>query len=93
MRNAKPFQKHTAIISGGLGDIGRAMALEFGSRGAAIALGDLHDPAEAGPLLKYLRRREIREILRREENLDCRLRQPLQANLDCAKRNQIRMKA
>jgi len=56
----KPFSKHTVIISGGLGDIGRAMALEFGSLGAAIALGDLLDAAEAGPLLKYLRRREIR---------------------------------
>jgi glucose 1-dehydrogenase len=37
-----------AIISGGLGDIGRAIALELARRGAAIALGDLHEQA-SGP--------------------------------------------
>jgi len=30
-----------AIISGGLGDIGRAIVLELAQRGAAIAVGDI----------------------------------------------------
>lgn len=38
-----------AIISGGLGDIGRAIALELARRGAAIALGDLHASADGPP--------------------------------------------
>ena len=33
----------TAIISGGLGDIGRAIAVELGGRGARVAICDLHN--------------------------------------------------
>jgi NAD(P)-dependent dehydrogenase (short-subunit alcohol dehydrogenase family) len=36
------FKNKTAIISGGLGDIGRAIALEFAKLGANIAVGDIH---------------------------------------------------
>ncbi len=50
----------TAILSGGLGDIGRAICRELSSHGAAVALGDLHPPEQAtsfleelGPLARY----------------------------------------
>jgi NAD(P)-dependent dehydrogenase (short-subunit alcohol dehydrogenase family) len=56
----KPLTKHTVIISGGLGDIGRAMAWEFGTLGAAVALGDLHASSDATVLLKKLLQRCIR---------------------------------
>ena len=54
------FKNQTLIISGGLGDIGRAIALEFGLHGAAIALGDLLPPAQAGKFLEKLRRNKVR---------------------------------
>jgi glucose 1-dehydrogenase len=44
----------TAIISGGLGDIGRAIALKLAEQGANIAIGDVRDPAQATPLLTQL---------------------------------------
>lgn len=47
--------QHAAIISGGLGDIGRAIALELARRGANIAVGDLHPAANAKPFLAELR--------------------------------------
>ena len=43
----KLFKNATAIISGGLGDIGRAIALEFAKNGANIAICDMHPPAHA----------------------------------------------
>lgn len=43
-----------AIISGALGDIGRAIALELASRGANIALGDLHEEDAASGILTAL---------------------------------------
>jgi glucose 1-dehydrogenase len=43
-----------AIISGGLGDIGRAIALEFATRGADVAVGDLLEHDQAGPLLQQI---------------------------------------
>lgn len=45
----------TAIISGALGDIGRAIALEFASRGADIALGDILPEERAEDLLATIR--------------------------------------
>ncbi len=45
-----------AIISGGIGDIGSAIALELARRGADVALGDVREDAEAEPLLEELRR-------------------------------------
>jgi len=35
------LQGQTAIVSGGLGDIGRAIALELAARGADVAIGDV----------------------------------------------------
>ena len=43
---------HTAIISGGAGDIGRAIALELARRGANIAIGDIVEPEKANDLLE-----------------------------------------
>ncbi len=40
----KNLAGQTAIISGGLGDIGGAIARELAGRGADVALGDLHEP-------------------------------------------------
>jgi len=44
-----------AIISGGLGDIGRAIALELAQRGAHVAIGDLHAPERAWAMLEEVR--------------------------------------
>jgi glucose 1-dehydrogenase len=49
-----------AIISGGLGDIGRAIAHELALRGADIALGDIRPPQDAEETL-----RELRQLWRR----------------------------
>lgn len=46
---------HIAIISGGLGDIGRAIARELASQGADIALCDLLPNADAETFLNELR--------------------------------------
>jgi NAD(P)-dependent dehydrogenase (short-subunit alcohol dehydrogenase family) len=43
-----------AIISGGLGDIGQAIARELARRGADVAVGDVRDAADAAPLLGTL---------------------------------------
>jgi len=47
--------QQVAIISGGLGDIGRAVALELARRGADVAVGDIHECALAAELLGKLR--------------------------------------
>jgi NAD(P)-dependent dehydrogenase (short-subunit alcohol dehydrogenase family) len=44
-----------AIISGGLGDIGRAIGLELARRGADVAVGDVLGTAKADPLLAQIR--------------------------------------
>lgn len=46
---------HVAIISGGLGDIGRAIARELAARGADIAVGDILSEDKAQPLLEEIR--------------------------------------
>lgn len=43
-----------ALISGGLGDIGRATAVELARRGADITLCDIHERAAADALLKQI---------------------------------------
>jgi glucose 1-dehydrogenase len=43
------------MISGGGGDIGRAVALELAQRGAHISIADLKDPVELSPLIEQLR--------------------------------------
>ncbi|MEZ4969707.1 MAG: SDR family oxidoreductase [Flavobacteriaceae bacterium] len=47
----KIFDGQTVIISGGLGDIGLAVAQEFVARGASIAIGDIHTAKEAHKVL------------------------------------------
>ena len=44
-----------AIITGGLGDIGRAIALELARRGADVAISDIRPPADAEGVLRSLR--------------------------------------
>ncbi|MEA2734105.1 MAG: hypothetical protein QOE14_556 [Humisphaera sp.] len=46
------LNNHVAIISGALGDIGRAIALELARRGAHVALGDVRPPGDASPMLE-----------------------------------------
>jgi glucose 1-dehydrogenase len=52
--------KQVAMISGGLGDIGRAIALELGGRGADVAVGDMRAPDDAKELLESLRPKGVR---------------------------------
>ncbi len=51
---AKELSGQVAIISGGLGDIGRAIARELAGRGADIAIGDILEPDAATSLLAEL---------------------------------------
>jgi len=51
----KTLENQTAIISGALGDIGRAIARELASRGAAVALGDVRPQNDAQPFLDELK--------------------------------------
>jgi NAD(P)-dependent dehydrogenase (short-subunit alcohol dehydrogenase family) len=51
----RPLDQQVAIISGGLGDIGRAIALELARRGAHVAIGDVLDAPGASPLLEQIR--------------------------------------
>lgn len=56
---SEPVQTLTgqiAIISGGLGDIGRAVALELARRGADVAIGDVLEDRQASRLLNALER-------------------------------------
>lgn len=55
MNQPKPLAGQAAIVSGALGDIGRAIALALGNQGAHVALGDVKAPAEAEPFLKEVR--------------------------------------
>jgi NAD(P)-dependent dehydrogenase (short-subunit alcohol dehydrogenase family) len=48
------FEHQTVIISGGLGDIGRATAIAFARQGAAVALCDIHPETAASELLAAL---------------------------------------
>jgi len=51
----KTLENQTAIISGALGDIGRSIARELASRGAAVALGDVRSETDAQPFLDELK--------------------------------------
>jgi glucose 1-dehydrogenase len=50
----------TAVISGGLGDIGMAIAMELAGRSADVALSDLHPPEQADSSLERLRMSGVR---------------------------------
>lgn len=55
----KLFKNETVIISGGLGDIGRAMALEFAKHGANIALCDMHPQTYAKKFMAELKQHKV----------------------------------
>ena len=52
---ANTLDGQVAIISGGAGDIGRAIAVELAKRGADVAIGDIVEPAQAHPVLTQIR--------------------------------------
>lgn len=53
---AVTLDRQVAMISGGLGDIGRAVALELAQRGADVAVGDILEPSSAGSLRERIQR-------------------------------------
>jgi glucose 1-dehydrogenase len=55
----KLFTESTVLISGGLGDIGRAIACQFARHGGAIALGDVRPPAQAEAFLGELHHYQV----------------------------------
>src|SRR5947207_917446 len=57
---SKTLENQVAILSGGLGDIGRAIALELAARGSDVALGDIREEREADSFLRELRDRAVR---------------------------------
>lgn len=57
---SKLFNNQTVIISGGLGDIGLAIAWEFARHGASIAIGDILSPEDARGLMSELERQNVR---------------------------------
>lgn len=51
----RTLQGQVAIVSGGLGDIGRAIVLELARRGADVAVGDVRPDRDAAGLLRKAR--------------------------------------
>jgi glucose 1-dehydrogenase len=51
----EPLTGQVAVISGGLGDIGQAIALRLAGQGADIAIGDVLEPDRAAGFLAELR--------------------------------------
>ena len=49
------FEGQVGIVSGGLGDIGRAIVMEFARQGADLAIGDIRDEKAASDLLHDIR--------------------------------------
>jgi NAD(P)-dependent dehydrogenase (short-subunit alcohol dehydrogenase family) len=58
----KNLQGQVAIISGGLGDIGRATASELARRGADVAVSDIRPAGDAEPYLRSLRDLGVRAV-------------------------------
>lgn len=54
MNDSQQLSGRVAIISGGLGDIGSAIARTLAARGAHIAIGDITPAEKAAPLLAQL---------------------------------------
>ncbi|RUA12867.1 MAG: SDR family NAD(P)-dependent oxidoreductase [Flavobacteriia bacterium] len=48
------FKDKVVLISGGMGDIGQAVALEFGKMGAKIGISDIRDPTTAAAKLSLM---------------------------------------
>ena len=61
---------HVALISGGLGDIGRAVAHELVGRGADISLGDVAPPAAAEAPLAAITELGVRAAYRQVDVAD-----------------------
>ena len=47
-----PLRGHTALVSGGLGDIGRATVMELARAGASVGFCDLRPASDAAELLE-----------------------------------------
>ncbi len=56
------FEHKSVIISGGLGDIGQAIALAFAKAGANIAIGDIRSPSAATEFMSVLSRHSVTAI-------------------------------
>lgn len=56
------FKREKVIISGGLGDIGRAIVLEFAKAGADIAVGDLQPESNANEFISELKQYGVTAI-------------------------------
>jgi NAD(P)-dependent dehydrogenase (short-subunit alcohol dehydrogenase family) len=68
----KPFENQTAIISGGAGDIGRAVAMEFAKLGASVAVGGRRTEAEVSELLSAIGRHNVRWHYRQVDVADAK---------------------
>lgn len=66
----KRFENRTALISGGLGDIGRAVALALADQGADIAIADIKEYNEAKPFLDELALGEIKCVYQKVDVSD-----------------------
>ena len=55
----KLFEEKTVLISGGLGDIGKAIAIAFAKSGANVAVGDVQPSAQAASLLGELQQLSV----------------------------------
>jgi glucose 1-dehydrogenase len=66
------FENQTAIISGALGDIGRAIAHELATRGADIALGDVREASDATEVLAALHTAGVRACYHRVDVSDAK---------------------
>lgn len=56
------LKNRMAIISGGAGDIGSAIALELAGRGSDVAIGDLQEPNEVLRLLNTIQDKGVRTM-------------------------------
>jgi NAD(P)-dependent dehydrogenase (short-subunit alcohol dehydrogenase family) len=56
----KLFEEKTVLISGGLGDIGKAIAIAFAKSGANVAVGDVQPSAQAASLLGELQQLSVK---------------------------------
>jgi NAD(P)-dependent dehydrogenase (short-subunit alcohol dehydrogenase family) len=59
-RGPRPNRGQTAIVSGALGDIGRATVVELAARGANVGLSDVRPTEDAAEVLEAARARGVR---------------------------------
>lgn len=58
-----PNKKKIALISGGLGDIGKAIALLLGKLGVKVAISDIHEETDVMAALEEMRRQGCTDLL------------------------------